>query len=293
MFLKRFALRGRDPAMADENLYRYCGNEPTDHTDPSGCGDDDDSSQAMEAAFAKLQNVRANTAEYDKVYYGGQNLADLSMEVQANSGDKISISGYQDVTLANTERDENGKLIAKYETDDGGNVVFKATLPKGCKTSPSSLHWLQVVHHYAKTTGGEPLHNLPGYDTAKEQLWHVDSNSTNENEPWYEKESLKNGVIVAGEYIQTADSLAIMDKPATTGMKDFDQDKVFSAEFVTILMCGSEVLYRATWTITTQYVTGAGGRGGQWKATVGNAKQLRADQIPKSCRARSCKETAT
>ena len=26
----------RDPAMADENLYRYCENEPTDGTDPSG-----------------------------------------------------------------------------------------------------------------------------------------------------------------------------------------------------------------------------------------------------------------
>jgi len=35
-FIKRFALRGRDPAVADENLYRYCENEPTDATDPSG-----------------------------------------------------------------------------------------------------------------------------------------------------------------------------------------------------------------------------------------------------------------
>ena len=36
LFLKRFAPRGRDPAQADENLYRYCGNGPTDGTDPSG-----------------------------------------------------------------------------------------------------------------------------------------------------------------------------------------------------------------------------------------------------------------
>ena len=35
-FFKRFTLRGRDPAMADENLYRYCDNSPTDATDPSG-----------------------------------------------------------------------------------------------------------------------------------------------------------------------------------------------------------------------------------------------------------------
>ena len=35
-FLKRFALRGRDPAQADENLYRYCENMPTEATDPSG-----------------------------------------------------------------------------------------------------------------------------------------------------------------------------------------------------------------------------------------------------------------
>ena len=28
-----------DPAAADENLYRYCGNGPTDGTDPSGMGD--------------------------------------------------------------------------------------------------------------------------------------------------------------------------------------------------------------------------------------------------------------
>ena len=38
-FLKQFALRGRDPAVADENLYRYCGNEPTEATDPSGLAD--------------------------------------------------------------------------------------------------------------------------------------------------------------------------------------------------------------------------------------------------------------
>ncbi len=38
-FLKRFALRGRDPAAADENLYRYCENEPTVYVDPSGLAD--------------------------------------------------------------------------------------------------------------------------------------------------------------------------------------------------------------------------------------------------------------
>ena len=27
----------QDPAAADENLYRYCGNAPTDGTDPTGC----------------------------------------------------------------------------------------------------------------------------------------------------------------------------------------------------------------------------------------------------------------
>jgi hypothetical protein len=36
LFVRRFAPRGRDPAVADENLYRYCGNEPTDATDPTG-----------------------------------------------------------------------------------------------------------------------------------------------------------------------------------------------------------------------------------------------------------------
>lgn len=35
-FFKRFILRGRDPAIADENLYRYCENEPLTRTDPTG-----------------------------------------------------------------------------------------------------------------------------------------------------------------------------------------------------------------------------------------------------------------
>jgi len=35
-FFKRYTLRGRDAAKADENLYRYCGDGPTDGTDPSG-----------------------------------------------------------------------------------------------------------------------------------------------------------------------------------------------------------------------------------------------------------------
>jgi hypothetical protein len=36
VFLKRFALRGRDPAVADENLYRYCENDPVNATDAAG-----------------------------------------------------------------------------------------------------------------------------------------------------------------------------------------------------------------------------------------------------------------
>ena len=35
-FFKCFTLRGRDPAVADENLYRYCENDPIDATDPTG-----------------------------------------------------------------------------------------------------------------------------------------------------------------------------------------------------------------------------------------------------------------
>jgi hypothetical protein len=38
-FLTRFALRGRDPAVADENLYRYCGDGPMGATDPTGMAD--------------------------------------------------------------------------------------------------------------------------------------------------------------------------------------------------------------------------------------------------------------
>lgn len=36
VMLRQFALRGRDPAVADENLYRYCVDTPTDATDPTG-----------------------------------------------------------------------------------------------------------------------------------------------------------------------------------------------------------------------------------------------------------------
>ena len=35
-FLRQFALRGRDPAVADENLYRYVGSNPEDYVDWSG-----------------------------------------------------------------------------------------------------------------------------------------------------------------------------------------------------------------------------------------------------------------
>jgi hypothetical protein len=34
--INRIAFMGRDPAVADENLYRYCGDNPTIYVDPSG-----------------------------------------------------------------------------------------------------------------------------------------------------------------------------------------------------------------------------------------------------------------
>ena len=40
-FVGRYALRGRDPAVADENLYRYCEDAPTEAIDPSGLADGD------------------------------------------------------------------------------------------------------------------------------------------------------------------------------------------------------------------------------------------------------------
>ena len=53
-FLSGHMLRGRDPAQADENLYRYCGDAPTDGTDPSGLFDlatEVDSSTATTISF--------------------------------------------------------------------------------------------------------------------------------------------------------------------------------------------------------------------------------------------------
>ena len=54
-FLKRFALRGRDPAVADENLYRYCGNDPVNATDPAGLAPPSDA--APKAAPVKSFNI--------------------------------------------------------------------------------------------------------------------------------------------------------------------------------------------------------------------------------------------
>ena len=57
-FLKRFALRGRDPAVADENLYRYCADDPTDVIDPTGL---DDSPTGTNLATLAAQDPQLKT----------------------------------------------------------------------------------------------------------------------------------------------------------------------------------------------------------------------------------------
>jgi hypothetical protein len=74
-FLRRFALRGRDPAQGDENLYRYCSDEPIDATDPSGtftllgyAETQAEALQVLRGTVARLRgsgwNFAANLLEY-------------------------------------------------------------------------------------------------------------------------------------------------------------------------------------------------------------------------------------
>jgi hypothetical protein len=54
-FFRRYALRGRDPAMADENLYRYCSNAPMNGVDPSGMRECDDGKTLLTANLKDSQ----------------------------------------------------------------------------------------------------------------------------------------------------------------------------------------------------------------------------------------------
>ena len=56
-FLKPLALRGRDPAVADENLYRYCENGPTDGVDPSGLASVDGTVEGWGKVHADFDRV--------------------------------------------------------------------------------------------------------------------------------------------------------------------------------------------------------------------------------------------
>lgn len=56
-FFKRYTLRGRDPAVADENLYRYCVNDPNNATDPTGLAADQKPRSEASARARELERL--------------------------------------------------------------------------------------------------------------------------------------------------------------------------------------------------------------------------------------------
>ena len=108
------ALQGRDPAQADENLYRYCENEPTQATDPSGLAEQ----PAVPATLKPEQWVVFNNSK--PIGY-------------------VSVSASQGLSpaLALGCTDPNGKTdVLLSGSSNNPNAVF---LPAGWKLTPGGV----------------------------------------------------------------------------------------------------------------------------------------------------------
>ena len=128
-FFKRFTLRGRNPAVADENLYRYCENDPTDAIDPTGLAEipaapelKPDQAKTYPVLFNKKQvgHVKVTVTEpqgdYLKQIGAGPGIY-LVYEPDANATPRIGkadLGWIQHVVHLNV-RKEGGKNIVEFE----------------------------------------------------------------------------------------------------------------------------------------------------------------------------------
>ena len=78
VFLKRFALRGRDPAVGDENLYRYCGDDPLNATDPSGLDPTPPSDFPSSGAVRTYFGNNVHASDSNQFFVGGGEVSELS-----------------------------------------------------------------------------------------------------------------------------------------------------------------------------------------------------------------------
>ena len=99
----------QDPAAADSNLYRYCGNAPEDGTDPSGLAD---VTNAIVTKFAFLSNSGSTPA----LPHIANGMADFetwrwSATIQVPSN-VTEVWAYQNIRESFTISDKNGKRVA-------------------------------------------------------------------------------------------------------------------------------------------------------------------------------------
>ncbi len=119
IFLKRFAPRGRDPAQADENLYRYCGDEPTDETDPSG--------------LIKWDSARANALGQWQVQTDAGNWIDVTLDPDGYNchsftfgGDKARAGKFwiSPSVVPTILKDDGWKRIPSFAAGGGDIIVW-------------------------------------------------------------------------------------------------------------------------------------------------------------------------
>ena len=124
-----------DPAAADENLYRYCGNDPTDGTDPSGL--------VIEKELPTKEGV---------VSYNGSELNKELHLVYSDKGEKH----FGFVVVPTTGNDAFTATFQVAKVEDG-NATDLVGIPSGMEFTHFELSWGMRARIGFKATGDKSL----------------------------------------------------------------------------------------------------------------------------------------
>ena len=201
----------RDPAQADPNTYRYCGNNPVIHVDPSG--------------LAPLPAFPEQTYENGNGITAAIQAGDMS-PIKAYNGKSFPVKGKlgnKDVTVTfKFDKAYGGKRLIPQFNSFGLGMYVKLSIDVGYRASGvnvAEVNVIQIRKGYRKDNKGEPT---------TVDNWQVDSDN---NSPYYIDQN--SGVVGTGG------QLAVMYDAPVTEITANGAYKNWGKVFWSVVVCKS------------------------------------------------------